>query len=450
MTFWQIVLLVLGIFNVLAVFFSIYMIVSDWRDGKEDTWAHILIGIFIYPVILASFVYAIYEYLKDARKDGGVVAHYRKQKEKERKEKAISEAHRKIEEAYKQGRIRRDQIPKNNHGYIEFYGRLANDDWRDLIYVENSYNPRLNEFFKSHPDIPLKHKMRVIYLPEHVKKISSQEFLEYYHPGSGEPLRKFDQIDSSYLIQDLCYNDDVKELRSGLVVLVGWSLNYGVRSLVGKYYHLEEGPDEEILSQIESIAKKVCLDEGGGIFCQLPPPDEKSTSADDHFDEEVNKLIDEVRERIELLHQRGISRKLLQKMFEEEPQLSRLVITKDYRIILPDYHDMEIKMEPLVKAVYLLFLKHPKGILFKCLPDYRKELTQIYGKLRPYGLTDRALQSIEDVTNPLLNSINEKCARIKGAFVGKFDDSLASNYYIDGWRGEKKSIKLPRKMVIWE
>ena len=39
---------------------------------------------------------------------------------------------------------------------------------------------------------------------------------------------------------------------------------------------------------------------------------------------------------------------------------------------------MEIKMEPLVKAVYLLFLKHPEGIVFKCLPDYRKELAELY------------------------------------------------------------------------
>jgi hypothetical protein len=40
---------------------------------------------------------------------------------------------------------------------------------------------------------------------------------------------------------------------------------------------------------------------------------------------------------------------------------------------------MEIKMEPLTKAVYLLFLNHPEGILFKHLPDYRQELANIYG-----------------------------------------------------------------------
>ena len=107
-------------------------------------------------------------------------------------------------------------------------------------------------------------------------------------------------------------------------------------------------------------------------------------------------------------------------------------------------------MEPLVKAVYLLFLKHPEGIIFKDLPDYRKELTWIYSEVRPWGLTERAIQSIEDVTNPLLNSINEKCARIRSAFVKEFDEGLAKNYFVTGERGEAKKIALPRDLVIWE
>lgn len=88
--------------------------------------------------------------------------------------------------------------------------------------------------------------------------------------------------------------------------------------------------------------------------------------------------------------------------------------------------------------------------MFKHLPEYREELMRIYVKLRPTGLSDRALQSIEDVTNPVLNSINEKCARIRGAFVGQFDDHLARHYYIDGLRGKAKKIALPRDLVVWE
>lgn len=47
-----------------------------------------------------------------------------------------------------------------------------------------------------------------------------------------------------------------------------------------------------------------------------------------------------------------------------KPKLSKLVVTKDLRIFLPDYENMEITMEPLVKAVFLLFLKRPEGIMF--------------------------------------------------------------------------------------
>ena len=167
-------------------------------------------------------------------------------------------------------------------------------------------------------------------------------------------------------------------------------------------------------------------------------------------DENTDDLIEEIKDRIAKLRQRGISQYILEQLIHPDDRLSRLVITKDYRILLPDYNNMEIKMEPLVKAVYLLFLNHPEGILFKSLPDYREELIRFYVKLKPLGMSERALQSIEDVTNPLLNSINEKCTRIRGAFVGQFDNHMARHYYIDGLRGEVKKIDLPRNLVIWE
>ena len=130
-------------------------------------------------------------------------------------------------------------------------------------------------------------------------------------------------------------------------------------------------------------------------------------------------------------------------------KLSKLTITKDYSIMLSDYNK-EVKLEPIVKAVYLLFLNHPEGIAFKCLPDFREELTQIYVKLKPFGMSERVLQSIEDVTNPLLNSINEKCSRVRAAFQPLVDASLVDQYIIIGKSGEEKKITLPRNLVIWE
>lgn len=130
-------------------------------------------------------------------------------------------------------------------------------------------------------------------------------------------------------------------------------------------------------------------------------------------------------------------------------KLSRLSIAKDGTILLADYQK-EVKMEPIVKAVYLLFLNHPEGIAFKYLPDYRKELTDLYQKIKPLGLTERAIRSIEDVTNPLLNSINEKCSRIRAAFLPEVDSSLLEQYIITGKSGEVKKVTLPRELVLWE
>ena len=134
---------------------------------------------------------------------------------------------------------------------------------------------------------------------------------------------------------------------------------------------------------------------------------------------------------------------------KNQVRISKLTITNDGAVMLSDY-GKEIKMEPLVKAVYLLYLRHPEGIAFKNLPDYREELKELYCKIKPFGLNERVIKSIEDVTNPTLNSINEKCSRIKATFQAEVDASLVDHYYITGKSGEEKKITLPRDLVIWE
>ena len=165
--------------------------------------------------------------------------------------------------------------------------------------------------------------------------------------------------------------------------------------------------------------------------------------------DELKQLLKEVRSRMQQLKEYGVSEQDILSFLHPTQPMLQLIVSRNYRLFLGD-ECKEIHMEPLVKAVYLLFLKHPEGINFKDLPDYREELTELYDKIRPWGLTDRALQSIEDVTNPMLNSINEKCARIRKAFVTLLDNSVAEYYYIKGTRGQSKRIALPRDLVIWE
>ena len=177
--------------------------------------------------------------------------------------------------------------------------------------------------------------------------------------------------------------------------------------------------------------------------------DSPSTDTETSIDEESQLLIEEIRHRVEALRQRGVDTMILHELIDQGEHLSRLVVSEDHRILLPDYNNLEIKMADLPKAVFLLFLRHPEGIRFKELSDHYTELLSLYRSLQPIGSSEKQARSVSELTNPCSNSINEKCARIREAFVSRFDDRLARHYYITGQRGEPKRITLDKNMIVW-
>lgn len=158
---------------------------------------------------------------------------------------------------------------------------------------------------------------------------------------------------------------------------------------------------------------------------------------------------------------RAIGAPLLEELRIEaaRAKLSRLVVTKDYRIILADYDNREVELTPVHKAVYLLFLAHPEGIEFKRLRDYRDELARYYMATARLMDKEAIMESVDMLVDPLNNSINEKCSRIKKVFMGMMDEYTASYYIISGhtqkhlegssriWYERLKVITLPRELV---
>lgn len=160
-----------------------------------------------------------------------------------------------------------------------------------------------------------------------------------------------------------------------------------------------------------------------------------------------------------LLHAIGVP--LLEELRIEaaKGRLSRLVITEDYRFILEDFHK-EVELQPVHKAVYLLFLAHPEGIEFKRLADYREELTRYYMATAKIMDKEKVIESVDHLINPLDNAINEKCSRIKKVFLELMDEYTASYYIISShtqkhiagssriWYERLKVITLPRELVV--
>lgn len=185
--------------------------------------------------------------------------------------------------------------------------------------------------------------------------------------------------------------------------------------------------------------------------------------------EEMAELVKRLAEQLQMAGRKdlllqAIGAPLLEELRIEaaRAKLSRLLITKDYRFFLVDLGNKEVELQPVHKAVYLLFLAHPEGIEFKRLGDYREELTHYYMQTAKLMDKGKIIEGVEHLVNPLDNAINEKCSRIKKVFLEIMDEYMASYYIISGhtqkhiagssriWYERLKVIKLPRELVVNE
>jgi hypothetical protein len=188
-----------------------------------------------------------------------------------------------------------------------------------------------------------------------------------------------------------------------------------------------------------------------------------------HTPEEIAEQVRQLSEKLQMagrkdLLLRAIGAPLLEELRIEaaRAKLSRLLITRDYRFFLMDYDQKEVELQPVHKAVYLLFLAHPEGIEFKRLGDYREELTRYYMATAKLMDKEKIIEGVDHLVNPLDNAINEKCSRIKKVFLDMMDEYSASYYIISGhtqkhiagssrvWYERLKVITLPRELVINE
>lgn len=339
-------------------------------------------------------------------------------------------------------------------------------NYEDVFYVEDEFNPALNEYIVEHYDELCKkfteHGLIFNYFPKLCNQVVQHDTLLYMFP-----YMKADAV---------CINGNIslEILKEHLACgsFDGPALIHAIKTDMGddcviltySYCPLVPYSNVSLDDQFEWYIRSVCLDDYIGPLYKITEtvPTNGDGLADNSFDDSDDnlytkfdkdlttkdlELVKEIRERIDELRKRGYQLSLLKDLIEEQPTLSRMVITKDYRIFLPDYNNIEITMSPLPKAVYLLFLKHPEGILFKHLHDYCSELLDVYKQISNRVVEENILRSIQDITDPTNNSINEKCARIREAFLKHFDTPYAKNYYITGKRGEPKKITLPRELV---
>lgn len=321
---------------------------------------------------------------------------------------------------------------------------------KQVIYFESHFNDRINEFISSNHDLILEEfKLKgydFVYIPISVENMD-RDIAFYFNPSV-----VYTEIEKNNLISyESIMNIMLSYMTPPLPDIMNGFIRYkkdmdSVDSYQFSYFVLSGTNEQQIWEQIYNYLSSV-----GDVHSlySLSPPKLSEDFADQNFDIYTLKLFDEIQERIDKLRQRGVNMMVIKSLFSlDAPSLSKLVITEDFKIFLPKYNNLEIKMHPLPKSVYILFLNHPKGIMFKDLPDYREELIEIYKNVSGRESIEQMQKSIDDVVNPTLNSINENCSRIRRSFLKHFDERIAENYFIVGKRGLPKMITLDRNLVV--
>jgi len=328
---------------------------------------------------------------------------------------------------------------------------------RIAIYFETSYHEQINRYIRSHyEDIYNRlysNGIVFIYIPVFLENLD--EYIEYNFPNNTVPK------DDS-LTAERFYNEITKNLSdapsTGRPMLLITEYRHGKRELPDedhvqlRGYDLDYADDNQFRYALNHYLPAFRLSHEDILFRDRDDIgmacEESVLYGYDADNTSITIIGKEIRDRVNQLVAMGVNWSIIKTFFTpDDPRTSKLLITEDFRILLPDYKNREIKIPALAKSLYFLYLRYTNGIRFKEQCDYRNELLDLYCIISCREKQERMQYSINNLVDCTSNSVNEQCCRIKTAFVSQINDDLARQYYIDGPAGKPRRIILDRSLV---
>lgn len=460
-----------GIFYKVFAFIAIYFIVYP-----------IIIAIIIVSPITCSFVETFNlikaHIVKNEQKDEPLKDWQIRQQEKERKQKEMEEW--------------RDSHIKAFHyeGKAPFHF-----DPDTYLYLENVLNENLNQCIKRNLDKIDKvfkgYGFRFIYLPYwkpdrsniHLTNLSDEQTIKVHRF-----LDEVNTVEYTHLLCDALHIDK-NEIDSGIFHFACYMYDdslFRTEILQTRFTHfsMRNVTDETIEEFCRRYCEMIVDGRNRPIGCFSVVKLKRHLShwevqemhghphedyADYTFPNNMKDIAENIKKEIETLKEGGYFELLLHTLGDEtinelrnvklNPSLSKIEITADYKFLLSDY-EKEVKMTPLQKTLYIFYLRHPEGVAFKMLSAYYDELLAIYKVLSNREDLQKQQHSIRRLVDATDNAINEKCSRIKEAFLKVVDDFIAQNYYLclkkENYQDEGvhctnllKRITLPRELVTY-
>ena len=129
---------------------------------------------------------------------------------------------------------------------------------------------------------------------------------------------------------------------------------------------------------------------------------------------------------------------------------SELHVTKEYKQLVLEDYSTEIELEPLMKTLYVFYLKHPEGVRRNDIRDHLEELEKIYTKITNKSDLEKVKKSIDSLVDISGKSFDEKISKIKKYLIELLGEKLAANYLISKTISEEYKIKLDFQKIKFD
>lgn len=336
---------------------------------------------------------------------------------------------------------------------------------QEIIYISTGTHCAIDDFLAVHyhevADLFAARGYQFIYLPRLIGSLTPERLCYNYPNVAGRHIPTNAANDAAYSIYQSIFDHALTPL-DRTPQLIRYK---HLETVVSRYAYPDTGRDKNfnIFSHV-AIPTDVPSEElrlffydyvdtvgGGCAFYSLAKPKKDEDTADFYFESKVRELQEEIKERVEQLRQLGVTEMAIRSLVDLPPlKPSQLHITQDYRLFLTDYGNREIRMEVLPKVLFFFYLNHPEGVRFKQLSEHKSELMEYYKLLSNRVDLAKMAASIDSITDPTKNAVNEKCSLLRSAFIREFDESVVKPYIITSDEDYLKRITLDRALVLDE
>ena len=176
-------------------------------------------------------------------------------------------------------------------------------------------------------------------------------------------------------------------------------------------------------------------------------------NVDYSFSPETRKMMDQMMMLARAMKLQGVKLSDLGPLWGIWVEPRGLVVNMDGDIVIPNYANLLIKLNPIEKTLYLFLLQHPKGIEPDALVGYRKELLRIYRHFTLFGEDKDIENRIDNLLSEDKGALYSHISKLNKKIDVKLAASLSKPYRIQFRRTPRPGrylIDVPFDNIRWE